>query len=54
MLQTNGQPDWVFMVNELALNPITKDEYFRIPEEIRKYFRNALIPSGFAFSLSGD
>ena len=36
--ETNGQPDWVFMVDELTLNPFTKDEYFRIPEEIKKDF----------------
>jgi hypothetical protein len=36
--ETNGQPDWAFMVNELTLNPTTNDDDFRIPEEVKEDF----------------
>jgi hypothetical protein len=36
--ETNGQPDWVFMVNELTLNPKTVDDDFHIPEEVKRDF----------------
>jgi hypothetical protein len=36
--ETNGQPDWVFMVNELVLNPQISDDDFRIPEEVKREF----------------
>jgi hypothetical protein len=37
--ETNGQPDWVFMANELTLNPKMKDGDFQIPEEVKKNFQ---------------
>jgi len=36
--ESNGQPDWTFMVNELTLNPTLKDEDFAIPEDVKKSF----------------
>lgn len=36
--ETNGQPDWVLMVNQLNLNPSIKAEDFAIPDEVKNTF----------------
>jgi hypothetical protein len=53
--ESNGQPDWTFMVNELTFNPPVKAEDFAIPEEVRKSFlsrkrKNEDIPLGLGGS----
>jgi hypothetical protein len=34
----NGQPDWTFTINEIAINPGATDGDFAIPEDVRKAF----------------
>ena len=36
--ESNGQPDWAFMVNELSLNPTMNEQDFAIPDDAAKEF----------------
>jgi hypothetical protein len=36
--ESNGQPDWTFMVNELTLNPTLSEQDFAIPDDAKKTF----------------
>jgi hypothetical protein len=36
--ESNGQPDWTFMVNELRLNPTLSEQDFAIPDDAKKAF----------------
>ena len=36
--ESNGQPDWIFMINDLTLNPALKDADFQIPDDVQKKF----------------
>jgi hypothetical protein len=53
--ESNGQPDWTFMVNELTLNPVVKEDEFAIPDEVKREFASRQrtiedIPLGLAGS----
>jgi len=53
--ESNGQPDWTFMVNELAFNPAVKEEDFAISEEVKKsFFARKRTVEDLSLGLSGS
>ena len=36
--ESNGQPDWTWMINELTLDPVVTDEQLSIPQSVRTQF----------------